>query len=86
MVTDATTAKSVKGVFAMPYSSDDTVHANAAGVFTLVVAGPEQVIVCAPGYEEAKILVAPDTKCSVALKPDEQGEGNMQDDEDEGDE
>lgn len=70
-VTDAITTKAIKGVFAIEHGNDDTVKAAANGVFQVSVTEAIQMGVYAPGYEDQHILVAPDTKCSVQLKRDE---------------
>lgn len=80
-VTDAVTAKAIKGVFAIEHGNDDTVKAAANGVFQVSITEAIQMGVYAPGYEDQHILVAPDTKCAVQLKRDEDADVNEDDKE-----
>lgn len=73
-VTDAVTAKPVKGVYAYELGKEDTLWGNANGVFQVSTIDIIQVGVAAPGYEEQHIPVTPDGKCIVQLRKDEEAD------------
>jgi len=80
-VTDAVTAKPVKGVYAYEHGKEDTLWGTANGTFQVSTIDIIQVGVSAPGYEEEHILVTPDGKCIVQLRKEEDTEEEEMDTE-----
>lgn len=73
-VTDAVTAKPIKGMYAYEHGKEDTLWGTANGTFQVSTIDIIQMGVSAPGYEEQHILVTPDGKCVVQLRKEEDAE------------